>query len=180
MEMKRIIVVLFLVIIPCNSIAEIYTEIGLEVGGDTLVSTSEEDLNIAGGVKLALGFQRYIGGFEDVGLLFSLGYLFDDIDASNGSAETDALVFEFIYFRLFGPHRVGTGGSYHINPRYKDNLDGIRTKINFDDSLGFVAQYIYSIMEGYQLGFRYTIMDYETNGTKLDADSFGVFFSTSF
>jgi len=166
---------------PSISTAEIYAEFGFEGGGETLGSTSDEDLNTAGGFKFALGFQRYIGGFEDVGILLSLGYLFNTIDASNGTAETDAMVLDFIYFRLFGPHRIGTGGSYHLNPSYKDDLDGFaRTNINFDDSLGFVVRYSYTITEGFQAGVRYTIMDYEANGENFDADSFGFFISSSF
>ena len=179
--MKQIVAALCLIMLPCLSMAEIYAEFGFEGGGETLGSTSDEDLNTAGGFKFAIGVQRYIGGFEDVGLLFSVGYLFDEIDASNGTAETDATVFEFIYFRIFGPHRIGTGGSYHLNPQYEEDLDGFaRTKIKFDDSLGLLVRYSYTITEGLQAGVPYTIMDYETNGESLDADSFGLFISSSF
>ncbi len=179
--MKQTIVALCLILMPCASMAEVYAEFGLEGGGETLGSTFDQDLNTAGGLKLALGIQQYIGGFEDVGLVFSLGYLFDVIDASNGTAETDAMVFEFIYFRLFGPHRIGAGVSYHSNPRYEDDLDGFaRTKIDFDDSPGWLVRYSYTVSEGFQAGVRYTSMDYETNGESLDAGSFGIFVTSSF
>ena len=179
--MKQAVAVLCLIMLPCISVAEIYAEIGFEGGGETLGSTSDEDLNIAGGFKFAIGMQRYIGGFEDVGLLFSVGYLFDEIDASNGTAEFDATVLEFVYFRNFGPHQIGTGGSYHLNPRYKEDLDGFpRLNIDFDDSLGFLLRYHYAFTEGFNAGVRYTIMDYEADGLSLDADSFGFFLSSSF
>ena len=166
---------------PCISTAEIYAELSVESGGETLASTSAEDLNTAGGIKIALGFQRYIGGFDDVGILLSLGYLFNTIEASNGTIETDAMVLEFIYFRLFGPHRIGTGGSYHLNPGYEEDLDGFaRRKINFDDSLGFVVRYSYTFTGGYQAGVRYTLIDYQANGENLDADSVGLFIASSF
>ena len=179
--MKRNLAFLCLVIFPCIATAEVYAEFGFESGGETLGSTSEEDLNLAGGMRLALGIQSYIGGFDDVGLLFSVGYLYDEIEASNGTAQVDATVLEFIYFRNFGPHQIGTGGSYHINPRYKQNLDGFsRLNISFDDSLGFQLRYSYSFSEAFSAGARYTVMDYETDGSSLDADSLGIFLSGSF
>jgi len=180
-HLSKFLALMLLILVSGMSHAEVYFEVSIEAGGETLGSASNKDLNIAGGFKLAIGIQRYIGGFEDVGLLFSVGYLSDEIDASNGTAETDATVLEFIYFRKFGPHRIGTGGTYHLNPQYKENLDGFaKTKINFDDSTGLLVRYSYTITEGLQAGVRYTIMDYEANGESLDASSIGLFFSSSF
>jgi hypothetical protein len=176
--MKKIIFTLCLTMMPCVSIAEAFAEFGFEGGGETLGGTSDEDLNTAGGFKFALGLQRYIGGFDDVGNSLSVGYLFDTIDASNGTAKIDTMVVDFIYFHLFGPHRIDTGVSYHLNPRYLEDLDGFaRIKINFDDSPGFAIRYSYTLTEGSQAGMRYTSMDYEANGENFDADSFGLFIS---
>ena len=161
--------------------AESYFEFGLESGGDILASTSLEDLNAGGGFRLALGLQRFIGGFDDVGLLFSVGYLFDRIDGSNGDADIDALLAEVVYFRDFGPHRLGIGGSYHLNPQYHDDVDGFaKTRINFDDAAGLVLRYAYILEETFEFGARYTVMDYRVNGRSFDADSLGIFVSVGF
>lgn len=161
--------------------AGLYLEVDYELGGDTLASTELEDLDAGGGYRLAIGLQTFIGGFEDVGLIFSIGYLFDWISASNGDAEIDAFVAEFIYFRDFGPHRLGVGGSYHMNPQYEDDVDGFpRTRIDFDDALGLVGRYGYVIEKSIEFGVRYTLMDYEANGVSIDADSLGFYVSAAF
>lgn len=161
--------------------AEIHAEIGFEIGGDTLASKSSEDLNAGGGFKFALGWQQFIGGFDDVGLIFSLGYLFDYLEASNGEAESAAFVLELIYFRDFGPHRIGVGGNYHLNPEYEDDIDGLAPlKADFDDATGVLIRYAYRFAEGAEIGLRYTVMDYEINGESIDAGGFGLFLSGAF
>lgn len=173
--------VLIVSLLFAPALAGSYFELGFEGGGDTLASTSLEDLNAAGGFRLAFGLQRFIGGFEDVGLLFSVGYLFDRIDGSNGDAEIDAFLAEFIYFRDFGPHRLGIGGSYHLNPEYKDDVDGFaKTRIKFDDAPGVVVRYAYILEQTFEFGARYTLMDYKVNGSSFDADSLGIFLSVGF
>jgi len=168
-----------LVFMPAR--AGIYLELGFDSGGDTLANTSLEDLRAGGGIKVAVGLQRYIGGFDDVGLIFSLGYLFDEIQADNGEAEIYALVAEFIYFREFGPHRLGIGASYHVNPRYKQDIDGFTPlDVDFDNALGLVGRYGYVVNKSVEFGFRYTLIDYEANATSLDANSAGFFISSSF
>ncbi len=181
---RKIIQVLIVLGLSGNSLpaaAEIYTEVGFELGGDTLARTSLEDLDAGGGFKFALGWQQFIGGFEDVGFIFSLGYLFDYVTASNGEAESDAFVLELVYFRDFGPHRIGIGGSYHLNPDYEDDIDGFAPlKINFDDATGVLARYSYRFAESVEIGVRYTVMDYEFNGQSIDAGGFGFFLSGTF
>ncbi len=182
----RFLILLVMLGLPGRPEADIYFEVGLETGGETLGSTRREDLDAGGGIKLALGLKKYIGGFDDVGLVFSLGFLFDYIDASNGDAETDATVLELTYFRDLGPHRFGVGGSYHLNPQYEDDLVGLpRTKIDFDDAPGVFVRYGYVFIsddagQQAEIGIRYTVMDYEVGGESIDAGGFGIFVSGSF
>ncbi len=167
------------VVMPAR--AGVYMELGLDVGGDTLADTSLEDLSAGGGFKVAVGLQHYIGGFDDVGLIFSLGYLFDEIEADNGEAEIYALVAEFIYFREFGPHRLGIGGSYHMNPRYKQDIDGFAPiTIDFDNALGLVGRYGYVLGQSVEFGIRYTLIDYEFDAASFDANSLGFYISSTF
>jgi hypothetical protein len=77
---------------------------------------------------------------------------------------------------IFESHRFGLGASYHIDPEYKEKIDGQpRIKAEFDDALGLVMQYSYALSPVFHVGLRYTEMDYEINDVELDASSFGIF-----
>ena len=109
---------------------------GVEGGGDTLNSTTSGGRIKAGqGLKLALGIQNQVGE-KGNSLSFAFGYLFDELEVSNGIAEISTLTFDTIYSVQRGGHRFGIGGSYHIGPTYKDNIAGFSPlTIDFDDAL---------------------------------------------
>lgn len=170
-----------ILLLSSNAYAELYFELAIEGGGETLVeTTSVDEINAGSGIKFAAGVQNVIS--EDGRTLsLSLGYLFDSIDARNGTADFDTLTFDAIYSIPSVNHRFGFGLSYHIGPTYKDDVDGFaRFKADFDDALGFALQYGYALGSGFQLGARYTLMDYEINNVTVDADSFGIFLSNGF
>ena len=178
--MIKFIFPLFL-LLSSNAYAELYFELDLEGGGDTLAGTTTgQNINVGGGIKIALGIQNEIGENGE-SLSLSLGYLFDNIDAFNGTAEIDAFTFDAIYSIRREPHRFGIGGSYHLGPTYEDNILGSSPlKIEFDDTFGLILQYSYSINSGFQIGARLTSMDYKVSGLSLDAGSFGIFLSNGF
>jgi hypothetical protein len=165
--------------------AGFYFELDFESGGDTLASASgnnsflgdyERDLDIGGGGKLAIGIHNILGESKNRSLSFALGHLSDSIDASNGDADYDTVTFDAIYRFHFESHRFGLGASYHIDPEYKEKIDGQpRIKAEFDDALGLVMQYSYALSPVFHVGLRYTEMDYEINDVELDASSFGIF-----
>ena len=156
-------------------------ELGYDGGDGTITKTPLDDLGAGGGFKVAVGWQQYIGGFDDVGLIFSLGYLFNEIEASIGEEETRAVVAEALYFREFGPYRLSVGGSYHMNPRYTASIDGLApTRIEFNDALGLVGRCGYVIDKTFEIGLRYTFIDYEANGDSYNADSLGFYVSSVF
>ncbi len=164
-----------------NLYAEIYMELGFEGGGDRLIgTTSGYDLNVGGGVKFAGGVQNQVGENGST-LSLLLGYIFDDIDAINGTAEINTITFEAVYSIQRDHHRFGIGASYHIGPTYEENIVGFPPlKIDFDDALGIILQYSYALSPGFQIGARLTEMDYEANSFSLDASSFGLFLSYGF
>ena len=183
--MIKFIFAVFL-LLSSNTYAAMYFELGLESGGDTIIgSTIGENISAGSGVKFAGGIQNQIGVNGEL-LSLSLGYLFDNINAFNGSAEISTLTFDAIYSFQRDRHRFGVGGSYHIGPTYEDNIFPA-WKINFDDSLGLILQYSYSMYNGLQIGARLTNMDYKVRssnavpvGLTLDAGSFGIFLSNGF
>jgi hypothetical protein len=175
------ILLLFLLLLSSTAEADLYFELSVEGGGDTLIgSSSGEDINAGGGIKFAGGVQNEVSDTGNI-LSFSVGYLFDSIDAVNGSAEIDTMTFDAIYTVHRGDHRFGIGGSYHIGPTYEDDIAGFAPlKIEFDDAIGMLFQYGYSVSHNFQVGARLTRMSYELNGSSIDADSFGVFISNGF
>lgn len=180
--MKHYITAVMLFLLPALGQAELYFELALEGGGETLArTTSGFELTAGGGVKFAGGVKNRFGEDNNSTLSLALGYLTDSINASNGEGDLDSFTFDAIYGRMFEAHRLGVGLSYHIGPEYSDRVDGFgSSRIDFDDALGIIFQYGYALTPGFQLGARYTIMDYKTNAVSIDADSFGIYLATGF
>jgi hypothetical protein len=180
--MTKFIVTVILLTLASTAQAKPYFELGMETGGLTplISTTAAEAIYPGGGFKFAFGVQNEVGEYgESLSLL--LGYLFDDIEASNGTAEINTLTFDAIYSIPVDRHRFGAGASYHMGPTYKDNIAGLSPlEIDFDNALGLVLQYSYAFSPRFQIGARITEMDYEVNGLSLDASSFGIFLSNGF
>jgi len=175
------LLVICLLALPRVSMAEVYTEFAVIGGGETMASTIVDELYLAGGLRFAAGVQHAIGGSDRNELLFTLGYLWDDLSASNGRAEFDVVVLDFVYQRRNGPHRFGYGGSYHVSPEYSDKVDGFAPfRLDFDDALGFTGRYSYTFNNVFMVGGVLSIMDYEANGESFDANSLGIFIASYF
>ena len=180
-NLAKFVITAILLTLASVARAELYMEFGFQGGGDTLISTnSGEGLYTGGGFKFAIGVQNKVGKNGET-LSLSLGYLSEEIDTSNGTAEISTLNLDAIYsYRIFN-HRFGFGASYHIDPTYSNNIVGLPPfKIEFDDALGLILQYSYVLNSRFQISTRYTLMDYEASGLSLDASSFGIFLSNGF
>jgi len=163
------------------AIAELYLEAALESGGDTLVrSTLDDEVNAGGGMKLAVGMQTWVDEAGTGSMRFSVGYQWDDVTGSNGSAEIETMTFDAVYLINSGPHSFGVGAVWHASPRYDALVDGVRTTIDFNDAIGPVLQYGYRLSPGLELGLRFSDLEYESAGQVLDAGSFGVYLSNGF
>lgn len=179
--MKKIIVSVFLIALVSTAWADLYLEIGYESGGETLISdTAGYDISAGGGLNYVVGIQSEIGEHGD-SLSLALGYMTESISGSNGTAEITSFTIDAIYSAPVKRHRFGAGASYHLDPTYKDDIDGFPSlKIEFDDTLGLVLQYSYAMRPRFLIGARFTDMDYEVNGVSLGADSIGIFLSNGF
>jgi len=180
-NMIRLIVTAILLTLASTAQAELYYELDIENGGDTLIATtSGQEINAGSGLKFALGVQNEVGE-NGKSLSLSLGYMFQNLDASNGTAEINTLTLDAIYSIRKNSHRFGIGAIYHVGPTYEDNIAGFSPlKIEFDDALGLILQYAYTLNNGIQIGARFTDMDYKVNGLSLDASSVGLFISNGF
>jgi hypothetical protein len=162
--------------------AELYLELGLEGGGEEMIGTNfGESIMAGGGLKLSAGIQNYVNEQQTGSVRLSLGYLFDSIDAVNGDADFDTLVFDAMYLMHSGRHVLGLGGTMHLSPRYRDKVDGYApVDTEYDDALGLVVQYGYQVTPGLELGLRLNNLEYETDFETRDASSFGIYLSNGF
>ncbi|MBL1275709.1 MAG: hypothetical protein COB30_006455 [Ectothiorhodospiraceae bacterium] len=146
---------------------------GVAFGGETLVETSESDLN-AGGLL-------YVGGgvlVEPVNseLIYqlSMGYKFDTVEfeGPNGDASIRVLPLDALVFYKRGKFRFGAGLAYYFNPKSELCFDGFEClTIDFDDAIGFVMELRMQTKNDVFWGARYTNVDYEAGSTSFDASS---------
>jgi hypothetical protein len=162
--------------------ADLYLELGLESGGEELAATTAgESLNAGGGLKMAAGIQNTLDPQGTASMRLAVGYLTDSINAYDGKANVDALTFDALYLMNSGPHSLGIGATMHLSPQYEEYADGYPPfKIDFDDAIGPLLQYSYHPFYGFEVGARFSLIEYETDGFSYDASSFGVFLSNGF
>ena len=181
--MTKSILAVILLALASTVQAKLYMEMSVEEGGDTLASASSYSINAGSGVKFALGVQNKLGEYGE-SLSLSLGRLSDLIDAYDGidgKAKISTYTFDAIYSIQRARHRFGFGGSYHVDPIYSENIAGSAPlEIDFDNALGLMLQYSHAWDSGFQIGVRYTRMDYKASGLSLNADSYGIFISNGF
>jgi hypothetical protein len=190
--MKKFVLVFLLVSFPAVSNAEIFIEGGARVGGDELSSKEvicvdffvfgnencPSDYRAGSGAHLAVCFRYFIGDNKSESLSLALGYLWNHYSDEKASATT----LETIYTHHVGLHRVGIGLSYHLDPKYEEEIsDSNEIQLDFDDALGIVIKYGYLIRQpDWHIGVRYTIMDYKIGSVEVDASSFGIYGSKNF
>ncbi len=156
-------------------------EVGIESGGDFLVKTTAEDMNAGGGFYLGAGVDLVTGDSDDVFYRIMVGYLFDTIDFIGGDASTNAVPIHLGVFKRFDRHEGGIGLAYYMGPTYEVCMSWCST-YDFDNAIGFYAQYNYHFGNGAYLGGKYTSVEYSGAaglGT-IDASSLGIYLGASF
>lgn len=160
-------------------------KMGYDTGGDTLVTVlfvggDTEKIKANDGLYFGAGVSM-VNDAKDVETEFSLSYKFDEITGSNGDLTFSRLPLDALVFYRLPSVRLGGGVTYHINP----DLDGSGVvgglNVKFEDALGFVLQADWRLTEKMNLGLRYTVLDYEVEGTggKVDSNGIGIVFSGS-
>jgi hypothetical protein len=166
----------------------------IAVGGDKLASVSgdyEEDLRAGQLLNLGIGYDFDLNPAKTLLLRAGINYKFDSIDADNGEADFDRWPLDLILVSRQGNFSLGAGITYHLSPTYEDTINGISTRIDFDDSLGFLLQAGYMMTPTMELGARVTLIEYEPSEplvllpsleriNEVDGDSFGVYISIGF
>lgn len=163
-------------------------------GGDTLASVNgdyDQDLRAGQLLNLGIGFDFDLNPAKTLLLRAGINYKFDAIDADNGEADFDRWPLDLILVSRQGNLSLGAGLTYHLSPTYDDTINGISTRIDFDDALGFLLQAGFMVTPTMELGGRVTLIEYEpsqptvmlpslTPVDKIDGDSIGIYISVGF
>jgi len=160
--------------------------VGYESGGETIGSFtftdgSTENLTAGGGLSIAGGM--YAPLRRGFGILATLGYKYETVNASNATIEFTRIPLEFLAVKdLGGRHDIAAGMTYHLSPTYScsgSSATGCNRNITFDDAMGFLAEYSYSFGQrdhrGMKIGVRYTNIQYKTSTISVDGSSTGLF-----
>jgi hypothetical protein len=161
-------------------------------GGDDLAVVSNgNDVQAGQLLNLGIGYDFDLNAAKTLRLRAGINYKFDSVDASNGEADFDRWPLDLILISRQGNFSLGAGITYHLSPTYEDTINGSSSRIDFDDSLGFLLQAGYLTTERLEVGVRVTLIEYESSqpllqlssGTfvnKVDGDSFGIYISAGF
>lgn len=166
-----------------NAQAELYYEIALESGGDTIATTTRNnDLNTGGGVKFAIGYESSPN--DEHSFRASIGRMRDSIDAIHGSAELTTTVIDLVSFFNTDIYHFGAGVTGHLSPSYEVEVYGFfynsLVTVDFDTAIGFLAVYEVDVSENTRIGARYSVLEYKLNNTTFDAGSFGLYLAGHF
>jgi len=173
-----------------NAEVEPILTIGIELGGEDLVTTSESDLTAGGGLSFGAGLS-FSQADSSLSLRTLIYYLFDTVEFTNpdGEASSDAIPIELGLFKSWNKHEIGAGLSYHLNPSHELEFFNIASdSADFEDAPGFYLQYNYIFSQSSSssngnstyVGIKYTDMDYEVDNFIVDASSFGIYLGTRF
>lgn len=174
-------VLLFNALFISSSHAEMILYGAVTSGGDTLATAFDEDgdeivdLKAGGLFHQAVGYEQPLGGG---GIRLTLGLKLDWLEAEDGDARITRFPLEATaYWRFAERHAIGGGLVYEIAPVFEIDIDGFGSSdVNFDDALGGVIYYGFSITDRLEVGLRHTLIEYETDLLPVvDADNTGLF-----
>ncbi len=158
--------------------------IGYDAGGEKLGTVffadgtrehvhANQGLHLAGGVAIPL-----LSGLQ---LQSTLGFQTAGSSGDNGEMTWQSFPWETTLAAQLGNVTIGGGVIYHLSPEFTThgalaNLGNFR----FDDTLGYQAQIAWSPASRsqsgqYQLGVRYSAVEFMLNDATINGDSTGLF-----
>lgn len=163
-------------------------------GGDKLAVVSGpngQDVQAGQFLNLGIAYDFDLNPARTLSLRTGINYKFDSVDASNGEADFDRWPLDILAISRQGNFALGAGITYHLSPTYEDTINGVSSRFDFDDALGFLLQAGYLAAERIELGVRITLIEYEPTQPlvalpsgaridKVDGDSFGIYVSAGF
>lgn len=183
----------FLVFIPLNTQAAGMVLTGeIAFGGDDLAVVSGDSGDIQAGqlLNLGIGYDFDLDAAKTLRLRTGINYKVDSVDADNGEADFDRWPVDVLLISRQGNIALGAGLTYHLSPTFEATINSVTSRVDFDDSLGFLLQAGYLVAERIELGARVTLIEYESDSLlmtpggaitdKVDGDSFGFYVSAGF
>lgn len=155
---------------------------GLAFGGETLVSTSGEDLDAGGFVYLGAGI-LFEPKNSDLMYQFSLGYKTDNVAFSgpSGDSTISVMPLDAVVFYKMENLRLGAGLAYYLNPKWELCIDAVGcSTASFDDSLGLVLELRHQFTDILFWGARYTNVSYDIGSASADANNLRIHFGMVF
>lgn len=151
----------------------------LSGGGAKLAETSDgNELRAGGFVQLSGGLEHKFS--ETLVLQSMLGWKFDSVTASDGDASFDRFPIDVNIISRMEKFEISLGLSYHINPKYKIQIDGLGSNtVSFDDAVGPSVGLGMLVNENLNMGLRFTNMDYEVGNVSVDGNSLAIYMSTT-
>jgi hypothetical protein len=154
--------------------------VGISAGGDDLVTTSDGDMEAGGLLYFGAGLSWEP---RNNPLLYrtTLGikYNFVEFDTPRGESTLVSLPVDFVGLYRLGRSMLGVGLVYDINPEWELCIASCAT-VKFDDAAGYVFEFDYDLSDTGFWGLRYTAIDYEINGTEVDASNIRLHFGARF
>lgn len=182
--LKLIIPALFLTANTSTNAAEFAAELGLHVGGDTLVTAiftngDVKTVTAGGGLSLAIGAKFDIS--DDKYIKSLIGTNSDTITATNGSVDWVYVPVDVMFYKKTDKWDYGIGISYHMNPNLSTTGAVNNIDIDYKNSLGISVQADYQLKNDSYFGFKYTIMSYKSNsGITNNGNSLGLMLGAYF
>ena len=152
---------------------------GITGGGDALATTTDGGSLNAGGMILLSAGSVYSFADSDFQIQGSVGYHFDELTASNGSASFSRTTLEILpFYQINETVRAGLGLIQVMSPSYSDPLGSVA----FDDTTGLVVEVDWKIHGSSWWGVRFADIDYNvsSSGVPFDGNYFGVMFHAGF
>ncbi len=162
--------------------------IGYDFGGDTLldytiVKVNDRDVNRKGKITAGNGLTLAIGAYmpilEDVGVQATVGYKIDSRTFVSAYTSFERIPIDLMAVAHLGQHHSLSGGiTYHLNPRFTLESSTVNGVDTFDNALGAIAEYTYTVQDsrdgGLKLGIRYTNIRYQLTGSNQSFDGSSV------
>jgi len=154
-------------------------KVGLDFGGDTLRNVQFTDgstSNIKANEGLYVGVgMSLLNEEKTLEVELTANWKYDGIEATNGSISWTRWPIDALFFYRTEQIRVGGGLTYHMNPKLEVSGAAPGNNVDMENSLGKVLQFEYRFGEHGSVGARYTMLEYDVQGsTAVKSNGLGI------
>ena len=133
--------------------------IGASHGGEKLAETANKKLTTGGGLAVHYGIN--MTGSQSIHYQLALGYKWDSLSTSNGSATFSDLSTSFIMLKKIRKNRFGGGLALHPATKYESKFQGNSFTSDMPAAIGLIAQFDIITKHKSTLSFQYELLEYK-------------------